>query len=67
MQQSPAIVLLASPICSRNGLQSRLGDQREQLERGAAWMFLATLPLADKPGGDFEVAARHLLRIASWA
>jgi hypothetical protein len=42
--------------CSCNGLQSLLGDQREELERGAARMFRTALPLTDEPGGDVEVA-----------
>ena len=55
----PGTASLAS--CSRNGLQSLFGDQREQLERGAAWMFLAALPLAHESGGDVEVAGKYSL------
>ena len=44
-----------------NGLQPLLGDEREQLERGSAWMFLATLPLADKSGCNIEITCEYRL------
>jgi len=45
----------------RNGLQPLLSDEREQLERGAARVFLAALPLADEPGGDVKIAREYRL------
>jgi hypothetical protein len=44
-----------------NGLQPLLGDEREQLERSSAWMFLAALPLADKSGCNVKITCEYRL------
>ena len=45
----------------RNSLQPLLGDERKQLERGAARMFLAALPLADETGCNIEISCEYRL------